>query len=370
MRTLYLQNWLAEYCKWRLLDALRPEVTSTTHVLFLFVDHFELAGKPPRLAEWLTRYPQLAARHSDADGLPPRHTWFYAMDLMREEELEKLTRLVGGGFGEVELHWHHENDTPHSFRERLQAGLNIFHKYGFMLPRRPGKPASFGFIHGNWSLNNVRGKEYCGVDNEIQLLKQAGCYADFTFPALHTSAQPATVNAIYYAGFDPGIAGYSKGRTAELGKREKDDEFMIFTGPLLINFTDWRYKWHPLIENGEIGKTLTHGDPKRVDAWVKAGIHVKGRPEWVFVKVFCHGGQDHQQVLGAETDRMFSYLEARYNDGVRYKLHYVTAREAYNIVKAAEQGLSGDPGRYRDFGEEGAFVDLRCDLHDFRQPAL
>jgi hypothetical protein len=46
---------------------------------------------------------------------------------------------------------------------------------------------------------------------------------------------------------------------------------------------------------------------------------------------------------------MHRYLESRYNDGKRYVLHYVTAREAYNIVKAAEAGEQGDPGRYRDY---------------------
>jgi len=46
---------------------------------------------------------------------------------------------------------------------------------------------------------------------------------------------------------------------------------------------------------------------------------------------------------------MFSDLERRYNDGVRYALHYVTARETYNIIKAAEAGKTGNPGEYRDF---------------------
>jgi hypothetical protein len=48
-------------------------------------------------------------------------------------------------------------------------------------------------------------------------------------------------------------------------------------------------------------------------------------------------------------DRAFSYLEQRYNDGADWKLHYVSAREMYNIVKAAEAGRDGDPGAYRDF---------------------
>ena len=37
-----------------------------------------------------------------------------------------------------------------------------------------------------------------------------------------------------------------------------------------------------------------------------------------------------------------------YNDGRRYRLHYVTAREMYNAIRAAERGLAGNPGEYRD----------------------
>jgi hypothetical protein len=31
-------------------------------------------------------------------------------------------------------------------------------------------------------------------------------------------------------------------------------------------------------------------------------------------------------------------------------LHYVTAREMVNIVRAAEDGAHGNPGAYRDYG--------------------
>ena len=47
--------------------------------------------------------------------------------------------------------------------------------------------------------------------------------------------------------------------------------------------------------------------------------------------------------------RMHEYLQDTYNDGVAWRLHYVTAREMYNIVKAAEAGETGDPGRCRDY---------------------
>lgn len=54
-------------------------------------------------------------------------------------------------------------------------------------------------------------------------------------------------------------------------------------------------------------------------------------------------------LLGNAADAMFTHLEKAYNDGKRYILHYVTSREVYNIVKAAEAGRTGDPNDYRDF---------------------
>ena len=349
MKRRYVTNWIGAYLEYEASRLFVREPAGPVHVIFQLVDHFELAGKAPRLAEWMTKYPRLASRHADADGVCPKHTWFYALDLLREDELEPLRDLVQAGFGEMELHWHHSHETPGSFRKKLRDGLKVFQKYGFMRPTADGREGCFGFIHGNWSLNNSRGSEFCGVDNEIELLKQAGCYGDFTFPALHSPAQPAMVNAIYYAGFTPGPAGYFSGRRAEVGIGEAENEFLMFQGPLTINWRDWRFGWHPTIEDGEVGMKCTHGERVRVDAWIRQGICVLGRPEWLFVKAYCHGGQDHAAVLGDATDRMFSYLESAYNDGSNYVLHYVTSREACNMVKAAEAGKTGDPGQYRDY---------------------
>jgi hypothetical protein len=46
---------------------------------------------------------------------------------------------------------------------------------------------------------------------------------------------------------------------------------------------------------------------------------------------------------------MCDYLESKYNDGENYVLHYVSAREMYNIAKAAEAGESGNPHQFRDY---------------------
>jgi hypothetical protein len=91
--------------------------------------------------------------------------------------------------------------------------------------------------------------------------------------------------------------------------------------------------------------------PRRVDRWVEANVGVAGRPEWVFVKVHMHGAQplNFSAYFDSGAPLLHSHLARRYNDGNAWRLHYVTAREAYNIVKAAEAGMTGDPQSYRDF---------------------
>ena len=125
---------------------------------------------------------------------------------------------------------------------------------------------------------------------------------------------------------------------------------MLIQGPLGLNWRDRRFGVVPRIENADVrgGQPPT---PDRVDAWIRTGVHVEGRPEWVFVKVHTHGTQeaDMDTLLGAPADAMHAHLESAYNDGKCYALHYVSAREAYNIAKAAEAGREGNPHDYRDF---------------------
>lgn len=342
-----IDRWLISYFKG--LIQTNKVSDKPIDILFLFVDHFELNGKQDRLEAWTGRYPAMAKHHLDSDGRHPCHSFFYALDLMQEEELIAMKPVIDKGFGEFELHWHHDHDTEESFSRKLDDAMVLFHKHGYMRPYKDDQAACFSFIHGNWSLANSRGENFCGLDNEVQVLKDKGCYGDFTYPALFSQAQPPFINNIYYCTNLDETACYFKGRDARVNQDQAEDEFMVFQGPMTINWLDWRHKWHPNIEDGDINQYPTHDDPKRIDAWVRQGIHVKGRPEWQFVKVFCHGAQDHKSVVSDTTDRMFSYLEKHYNDGKKYRLHYVSAREAYNIVKAAEADKTGNPNDYRDF---------------------
>jgi hypothetical protein len=71
----------------------------------------------------------------------------------------------------------------------------------------------------------------------------------------------------------------------------------------------------------------------------------------VFVKIHTHGTQerDIDTLLGDPTVKMYEYLASYYNDGKKHCMHFVSSREMYNIVKAAEAGKGGSPNAYRDF---------------------
>lgn len=318
--------------------------------MFLVADHFEPVDMAT-VKEWAKRYRAVARKHRDSDGKFPQHTWFYPIEYwdrfgaLSARQVQILCRLSREGFGEIEMQWHHFNDTAETLRIKLRQAKDRYGKMG-IFETIEGKKA-FGFVHGNWALDNsiiIDGRNYCGVNNELIILKNEGCFADFTFPAFGTIAQPSKINSIYYAIDDPKQPkSYNQGFDVEVAKKQRYD-LMIFEGPLVVNL------FRQYIDRATIQQTESPS-PRRIDSWIKANIHVKGQPQWIFVKVHTHGALpgDKEIWLGHDIDKMFSYLERKYNDGKDYILHYVTAREAYNIVKAAEDGLKGNPNNYRDY---------------------
>lgn len=309
------------------------------HVMFCIADHFEprwgkvgLEKEIERVDIWRDKYSTAVSGHSDSEGKIPKYTFFYPIDEYTPEAFEKIVEFCKKGFGEIEIQLHHDNDTPGSLREKLEHGKAMFGKN------------KYSFIHGNWALDNSRrdGK-WCGVNNELEVLKQTGCYADFTLPSAPSETQTSKINSIYYAKDTPEPKSHNTGINVEVGKNHNSD-LMIIQGPLAL---DWRRR---KIENG--GISLDNPPTSdRIDLWVDQKISVIGKPDWIFVKIYAHGAQDKNltdeyfKKLGS----MFEYLEEKYNDGTNYKLHYVTAREMYNIIKAAEAGENEDPGQYRDY---------------------
>ena len=350
--------WIGSYISQCL--AKKPTVNGPVHVMFSFVDHFEpqwgrvtdIEIERNRVDRWCEEYPRLVAKHRDADGNHPKHTFFYPEEEYRKEHIDKLIALCNKGCGEVEIHLHHDNDTSTNLRTTLKRFADCLHQQHQALTKsKIDGSLQYGFIHGNWCLDNSRvDGRMCGVNDELIVLKETGCYADFTLPSAPSDTQTKKINSIYYATDNPQKPkSHNTGVDVEVGKKSSGD-LMIIQGPLSLNWQNRKGGILPRIEAGDIRNAIPPSD-ERVDMWVNANIHVKGRPEWIFIKIHTHGTQEHDMdtLLGQPVDNMFSYLEKAYNDGNRYILHYVSTRELYNIVKAAEAGESGNPDQYRDY---------------------
>lgn len=353
-----LHTWLGGYARHLGRLALGRRSERPSHLLFAVCDHYEpLWGKTTpldvgdaRVEAWENRYPILAEQFRDADGLPPRHSFFFPGEEYDPRFLERLARLAAAGYGEVELHLHHDGDTADALRQDIATHLDNFAQHGHLSRETTpsGERYRFAFIHGNWCLANARKDgRWCGVDEEVQLLFDAGCYADFTFPSAPDECQPNLVNQIYWPTGDlRRRKAYATGDAARVGQVLRDRLLMV-TGPLALTRrpgTKLRFR----IESS----ALSHDDPPsaaRVRSWIAQNIHIQGRPEWLFVKVHTHGApEDNANVMLGDAALSMHHELARIARQSGMVLHYVTAREMYNIAMAAMEGGSGDPAQYRD----------------------
>lgn len=346
---------------WRSSRTQSDKRTSeTTHVLFCMCDHYEPGtGRvdaqtgSQRVEDLLKKYPAIADRHHDSDGRKPTRTWFYPPHYHLHGWLKSLVSLCEKGYGEIELHLHHgkhQPDTSENLKNTLIQCVEEYSKFGIFGKTKTNQ-TTYGFIHGDWALDNSRNGQFCGVNDEISILKETGCYADFTFPSCN-EANPRQINTIHYAiddktkpkSHDRGVI-LEQGKTASL---DTDGTLLIVQGPL-----------HPHLKNGKLTGLGILGDsiddiqratPRRIDEWVKTGISVKGKENWIVVKTHTHGASDAGAVLGDNMHELFDHLETNYRDRPGYALHYVTARELFNIIKAAESGVSGsNPIEFKDY---------------------
>lgn len=334
----------------------RPAVTEKpVHLLLAVCDHFEPlhhsdeTGALGRIGQWSSKWPELSKQFRDADGCQPKHTFFYPSEQYSGKLLDPIARICKETGSEVEIHLHHENDTGEGLSEALELGKQNFLEHGLLGRDEEGK-TRFGFIHGNWALNNSHPLgEGCGVDREIPILRSAGCYADFTMPSAPSPTQSKLVNGIGYLQDLPGklaLEQIEPSRVGEAARRSDSNQLLMIQGPLALNW-GWR-KWgiFPKMENGDItGANPPTSNRLRLSA--KQRISVEGRPDWVFVKFHTHGGieSNFSMLLGEAFQRFHEYVSS----SSEFILHYVSAREMANLVHAAEDGVEGDPSDYRDY---------------------
>jgi hypothetical protein len=354
-------RWLPRYIAQR--ATRRHTRARPLHVIMALADHFEpsiLPDRPGRyadmpeqerrLAHWCREYPAAVGRWRDADGRPFRHTYFFPAEQYDKRLIDRLAEHCQAGWGEIEVHLHHGVHAPATaddtrrdlteFRDQLAARG--------CLSRWDGEgPARYAFVHGNWALANVGNGVACGVDEEMAILAETGCYADMTLPSAPHPTQIGKINALYECARPlTRRAPHRTGRDLRAGRPPRVFP-LIVQGPLAARVGRSATGWpRPRIENGEV----TGANPptqERMALWQRARITVAGRPDWLFVKLHCHGmdPRDEAAMLGAPLQR---FLEAATADR-SIALHFVTAREMVNVILAACDGRDGNPGDYRDY---------------------
>lgn len=360
----YMGRWLPSYC-WQRLTRRQPQ--GRTHLIFVLADHFEpsivpgqgserapQAEQERRLERWYREYPRLFENFRDAEGRPFVHTYFYPAEQYEQSLLARLAEHCHTGWGEIEIHLHHGVGAPDSaestrrtlatFRDRLAED------HGCLSYWENSTQPRYAFVHGNFALANSNHGIGCGVDSEMQILAETGCYADMTLPAgAYHGAQTRKINSIYECGLPLAEqAPHRKGRDLERGRAAQIFPIMV-QGPLLLDFRPGRGSRRLGIENSSLtgrGPATLH----RLANWKRAAISVKGRPDWLFIKLHCHGMDPRHEdaMLGTPMQEFLRKLV----DGAEERnevLHFASAREMVNMIMAACDGREGNPGDYRDY---------------------
>lgn len=344
--------WLPGYISNRLKNSLHSLRSAgkrdTKHIYLSICDHFEplLGGVSSeiglsRVKRWVEKYPAIADKYKDIDGNSPKYTVFFPVEEYESEYLNLLSDLCHRGYGEVEIHLHHDSDTSENLKKTIREfEETLVNDHKLLCKDKETGEIAYGFVHGNWALDNSRPDgRLCGVENELQILQETGCYADFTMPSAPDVTQTRIINSIYYAIDDPDKPkSHNQGIAAEKG--EKHSGLLMVQGPLLLN---WKYrKWGilPHIENGCVG----YGVPvtaERIKLWLKANVHVKGTPSHIFIKLYTHGCNESNMdyLLAGGLDSLFSDF-GTYCRTNNYFYHYVSAREMVNIIKALEDNIN------------------------------
>jgi hypothetical protein len=331
----HAEIWLAPYAKHRLrkmMSRVKPK-----RAWVALCDHYEPLGRSPSLdgalakvAEWRDKWPRIAGdAPGDATGQRPQYSFFYPQEEYRSDLLDGIAEIVRLGVGDLEVHLHHENERAETFVQKVSEFCRRLTDDHGLLRQHDGRTV-FGFIHGNWALDNSRpdGKR-CGLNGEIALLRDLGCYADFTMPSAPSPTQGRVINQVYWctSNADGSSRSFDRGIEATIGGGGRGDLLMI-TGPLGVRFGE---RLVPRLETGEIA-SYDLATAKRVRRWFDLAPMVGND---LFLKLYTHGADDRN--IGALLDhglRDLYRLLAEEAERRKIELRWATAWQMYQAVEA------------------------------------
>ena len=329
----HAEIWLAPYLRDRLRKSMQPRKPKRAWVAI--TDHYEPLGRGVsietalgRVAQWREKWPRIADdAPRDSAGQHPQYSFFYPQEEYRRDLLDGIAEIVRLGIGDVEVHLHHDHELSDSFIRKVTDYCRRLTCDHGLLRQQDGRTV-FGFIHGNWALDNSRpdGKR-CGLSGEIALLRDLGCYADFTMPSAPSATQGRVLNQIYWCTSNPGNRpkSFDRGIEATVGGGRRGDLLMI-TGPFGLRFSE---RLMPRLETGELaGNDLP--TPSRVRRWFDLAPSIG---EDIFLKLYTHGAMEGNfgPLLGGGLSSLFAQL-AEEADRRGTEIHWATAYEMYRAI--------------------------------------
>ncbi|MGB6974750.1 MAG: hypothetical protein WBD67_08720 [Terracidiphilus sp.] len=337
----HAENWLLPYVKDRLHSTFHP--SRPRQLWVAITDHYEPYGLEAslpsalrRVARWRDRWPRIAEdAPRDSAGQRPQYSFFYPQEEYYREILDVLAEIVRLGVGDVEVHLHHDHDHAESFMRKIREFCARLVDGHGLLRQIDGRTV-FGFIHGNWALDNSRPDgRLCGVQGEIALLRDLGCYADFTMPSAPSPTQGRVVNQIYWCtnhadkrprSFDSGIRATVNGATR--------GDLLMITGPLGLRFNG---RIVPRLESGEIA-VYDPPTPARVRHWIRLAPSIGDDS---FLKLYTHGGADRNlaPLLDNDLANLYRWI-AQEAESQQIQVRWVTAWQMYQAAHALIHGAN------------------------------
>lgn len=328
-----LQTWLVPYLKDRLQRRAQP--TKVKRAWVAITDHYEPLGQGAsvqeglrRVSRWRDAWPRIADDvPRDAAGQRAQYSFFYPQEEYREDVVEGIAEIARLGVGDVEVHIHHDNERRETFIRKVSEFCSrLTNNHGLL--RQVNGQTVFGFIHGNWALDNSRpdGK-WCGLNGEIALLRDLGCYADFTMPSLPSATQGRILNQIYWCTNNPDCSpkSFDRGIQATAGGGKQGDLLMI-TGPFGVRL---RNGLIPRLETGEIAG-YDMPTPSRARQWFDLAPTIG---EDLFIKLYSHGAADRNlepMLQGGLHNLYNSVAEEAQRRGI--EIHWATAWQMYQAA--------------------------------------
>jgi hypothetical protein len=334
----HAEIWLVPYMRDRLRRTLRREKPKRAWVVI--ADHYEPLGMGAssetalgRVARWRDKWPRIADdAPRDVTSQRAQYSFFYPQEEYRRNLLDGIAEMVQLGIGDVEVHLHHDKEQRDSFIQKVSEFCSRLKEDHGLLHQQDGHTV-FGFIHGNWALDNSRPDgRWCGLNGEITLLRDLGCYADFTMPSLPSPTQGRIVNQIYWCTSNSGNLpkSYDHGIEATVGGGRRGDLLMI-TGPLGVRFGE---RLLPRLEAGELAG-YDMPTPARVRQWFDLAPTIGSD---LFLKLYTHGAQERnfEPLLNGGLGNLFRWL-AEEADRRGIEIHWATAWQMYQVAKALMQ---------------------------------